>query len=55
MPAHSYKAIEPRLSLKFHFATPRHSWERGSNENMNGLIRQYLPNGVSMERLTQDD
>ena len=51
---HSYKAFEARVPLKFYFATPHHSWERGSNENMNGLIRQYLPKGVSMERLTQD-
>ncbi len=52
---HSYKAIEALVPLKFYFATPHHSWERGSNENMNGLIRQYLPKGVSMERLTQTD
>ena len=51
---HSYKAFEARVPLKFYFATPHHSWERGSNENMNGLIRQYLPKGVSMERLSQD-
>ena len=52
---HSYKAVEARVPLKFYFATPHHSWERGSNENMNGLIRQYLPKRHSMERVTQAD
>ena len=52
---HSYQAFEARVPLKFYFATPHHSWERGSNENMNGLIRQYLPKGKSMEHLTQAD
>jgi transposase, IS30 family len=52
---HSYKALEARVPLKFYFATPHHSWERGSNEKMNGLIRQYLPKGISMEHLTQAD
>jgi transposase, IS30 family len=52
---HRYKAFEARVPLKFYFATPHHSWERGSNENMNGLIRQYLPKGKSMEHLTQAD
>jgi IS30 family transposase len=52
---HSYKAVERRLPVKFYFAAPHRSWERGSNENINGLIRQYLPKGVSMEHLTQAD
>ena len=50
---HEYKKIEKRTGVSFYFATPYHSWERGSNENVNGLIRQYLPKGMSMEKITQ--
>lgn len=52
---HQYKKIEAEANVKFYFANPYHSWERGSNENMNGLIRQYLPKGKSMALLTQQD
>ena len=50
---HDYKGIEERTKAMFYFATPHHSWERGSNENANGLIRQYLPKGRSMTGLSQ--
>ena len=50
---HDYKGIEARTQALFYFARPYHSWERGSNENANGLIRQYLPKGVSMAGLSQ--
>jgi IS30 family transposase len=50
---HGYKKIEKSCDLKFYFAWPYHSWERGTNENTNGLIRQYLPKGCSMADLTQ--
>ena len=50
---HQYAQIENKCHLKFYFATPYHSWERGSSENVNGLIRQYLPKGTSMAKLTQ--
>jgi IS30 family transposase len=50
---HGYERIEECTGVVFYFARPYHSWERGSNENANGLIRQYLPKGMSMAGLTQ--
>lgn len=52
---HDYAAVERRHPVKCYFATPYHSWERGSNENMNGLIRQYLPKRSCMKHVTQSD
>ena len=50
---HGYEQIEMLTGAKFYFAKPYHSWERGLNENTNGLIRQYLPKRKSMAHLTQ--
>jgi IS30 family transposase len=50
---HSYEEIEKATGVEVFFATPYHSWERGTNENTNGLIRQYLPKRTSMTGLTQ--
>ncbi len=50
---HGYSDLEKKTGVTFYFATPYHSWERGTNENTNGLIRQYLPKGTSMADVTQ--
>ena len=52
---HGYRKIEAATGVKFYFAHPYHSWERGTNENTNGLIRQYLPKRTSMAKVTQHD
>jgi IS30 family transposase len=44
--------LERRLCLKVFFAHPYHAWERGTNENTNGLLRQYLPKDSDLSILT---
>ena len=51
---HGYSQIEQATGVTFYFATPYASWERGTNENTNGLIRQYIPKRTSMKHLNQD-
>lgn len=50
---HGYRDIEHATGATFYFATPYHSWERGTNENTNGLVRQYIPKRKSMKHLNQ--
>lgn len=44
--------VAARLAAGFYFAKPYHAWERGLNENTNGLVRQYFPKGTSFARVT---
>jgi len=47
-----HQTVAKGLDAQGYFAHPYHSWERGLNENTNGLIRQYLPKGTDFRTLT---
>jgi transposase, IS30 family len=49
-----HEAIAQELGADIYFAHPYSSWERGLNENTNGLIRQYFPKGSSFEEITDE-
>jgi IS30 family transposase len=48
-----HKRIAEALNLEYYFANPYSSWERGANENLNGLVRQYFPKKSNFEEITQ--
>ncbi len=50
-----FELIEQQLKMTIFFAWPYHSWERGTNENANGLLRQYFPKGTRFDTVTQRD
>lgn len=47
-----HQALSRRLGFKTFFANPYSSWERGTNENTNGLIRQYIPRNTDMNSVS---
>ena len=49
-----HQEIATSLDIDFYFAKPYHSWERGANENLNGLIRQYFPKKSDFKSITND-
>lgn len=50
---HDLIASDTKITI--YFAFPYHSWERGTNENTNGLLRQYFPKGKPHGKLTESD
>lgn len=50
-----HETTEYRLKTAIYFAFPYHSWERGTNENTNGLLRQFFPKGTDFTKITDSD
>lgn len=50
----THEQVAESLGIDYYFAKPYHSWERGTNENANGLIRQYIPKDASIADVTID-
>jgi IS30 family transposase len=50
-----HQKVDQALGIQTYFADPYCSWQRGSNENFNGLLRQYIPKKRRMETVTDDE
>ena len=50
-----HKEIAESLEIDYFFARPYHSWERGANENLNGLVRQYFPKKYDFDLIKHED
>jgi IS30 family transposase len=48
----NHASIDKAVGSTTHFADPYSSWQRGSNENLNGLIRQYIPKSRPLSTVT---
>ncbi len=51
----NHKEIAQALDIDYYFAKPYHSWERGANENLNGLVRQYFPKKTNFENINKQE
>jgi IS30 family transposase len=50
-----HSLIDQELNSTAYFARPFASWERGSNENLNGLLRQYIPKKRAMSTVSDEE
>lgn len=50
-----WESLEKKSGMTVYFAYPYHSWERGTNENTNGLLRQYFPKEMDFNLITPEE
>ena len=50
-----WRPVEDAIGARCYFAHPYHSWERGTNENTNGLIRDYFPKGTDFRTISDEE
>lgn len=50
-----FEELEKHANMPIYFAQPYHSWERGSNENFNGLLRQFFPKSKNLTDVTKQE
>ena len=51
----SHQRFTDATGIQVYFCDPKSPWQRGSNENTNGLLRQYMPRSLNFRTFSQDD
>lgn len=50
-----YEKIEKELNCKTYFCDPYCAWQKGTNENTNGLLREFYPKGMDLSKVDEDE